>query len=213
MRFNLIGKWRSTVQSPTVIKEKECCRNKCLSRLNSSQIEKTRETFQRSYPSYRHQRGFVFEWFQLNQPRVLQFTYRVCGISTCYKAWIAALGIPRSTFFSWKKDYCNGRTCPDHGAALTFKRSDVSDAMINFLQKYFEENCDYLPTKNLMHLPASSSQADIYFEAIEVMKSLGQMCWSLSSFKKIWKQYFPQVKITKVWMLLLIFLLLFYVFI
>lgn len=170
----------------------------CLSRLSSDQIVKTRENFQRKYPTYRHQREFILEWFEFNQPSPLQFVYHVCGIPVCYKAWITALGIPRSTFYSWKKDYCNGRINPEHGAALTIKRSDVSDAMINFLQKFFEENCDYLPTGNLWHLPSSSSKADIYCEAEEVLKSQGQRCCSLTNFAKIWKQYFSQVKIPKV---------------
>lgn len=178
--------------------DESCCAESCLNKLTKDQIVKARENFRRKYPTYRHQREFILDWFECNQPSAGEFVYFVSGISTCYKAWIRVLGIPRSTFYNWRRDFCNGRTNAEHGASLTLKPCEVSEAALNFIQKYFEENCDYLPTGDLWHLPSSSSKSDIFKEMQETLRSRGQPCCSMTHFLKIWKQNFPQVKIPKV---------------
>lgn len=157
-----------------------------------------REQYRRKFPSYRCQREHILDWFQNNQPNPGEFVYSVCGIRTCYKAFITALGIPRSTFFSWKSDFLKGRVNPEHGTALTLKRSDISDAVLFFLKMYFEENCDFLPTGDVWHLPSSSSKVDIFKEMNECFRRQGQFTCSLTYFTSMWKQFFPYVKIPKV---------------
>lgn len=91
-----------------------------------------------------------------------------------------------------------GRINPDHGASLTIKPSPKSETALHFMQKYFEENCDYLPTSDVWHLPSSSSKADVFQEMQQTLHARGQVCCTMTNFVKLWRQQFPQVKIPKV---------------
>ena len=191
------AKRRSSIQDPRDLNT-SCCDDMCLSRLNKAQLVKAREHYRMKYPTYRHQREHILDWFETNQPTLGNFVYNVCGITTCYKAFITVLGIPRSTFFSWKRDFCNGRVSPEHGAALTLKRSDVLDAATYFLQQFFENNCDYMPTGDVWHLPSSTSKIDVFHEMRGALRLQSQVSCSYTYFSQIWSQFFHHVKIPKV---------------
>lgn len=140
----------------------------------------------------------MFSWFECNQPSPGEFAYSISGISTCWKAWIGVLGIPRSTFFNWKADFGKGRINPDHGSSLTIRPNLKSETAVHFMTKYFSENCDFLPTSDIWHLPSSSSRVDVFQEMYQTLKARNQPCCTQTHFVRSWKQHFPHVKIPKV---------------
>ena len=198
--FFFSAKKRSSIRHPKDVANNtpHCCKDDCLKKLTEGQILKAREMFLNSCPNYFRQRQYVLDWLESNHLLSREFAFHISGVKTCYSTWITVLGIPRRTFFRWKRDFLNGRLCADHGNRLSLRNSPATEAVVNFLEKFFEENCDYMPTGNLMHLPSSFSKCDIYEEMKEVLCELGQPCPSEALFAKVWKERFPQFKIPKV---------------
>lgn len=198
--FLFTGKHRSTVTAPEQLIHEPCCsENSCLQKLLSvSQLKKTRENFCRDYPNYGLQRQFIFNWLDGNQPTEGEFSYSISGITVCWSAWTKTLGITRRRFFELKREYLLGRRSAWHGASLTTKGCLQSEALINFLDKYFAENCDYMPNSSVWHLTSSSRKVDVFEEFTETMESSGQPKCSEALFRKIWNERYPHVKIPKV---------------
>lgn len=197
--FFLLARRRDSVKDPKSLSAASCCSVNCISvKLDEAQRVKARELFRFKNPTYRHQRDFIFNWFEDNQPTPGEFTYSIMGVSVCWKTWILVLGIPRSTFFNWKSDFLKGRVNPDHGASLTLKRCPKTEVALHFLESFFKENCDYLPTSDVWNLPSSSSKDEIYDEMATSVEARGQPCCSKPNFIKLWNQQFPHVKIPKV---------------
>ena len=195
-----IGKHRSTISSPEQLTEENCCtQKKCLQTLLSiSQMKRARENFCQEYSTYEKQRKFILNWFENNQPTSGEFAYTISGINVCWSAWITVLGITRRRFFELKRDFLNGRRNERHGAALTSRETPHREAVINFLDRYFQENCDYMPNSSVWHLTSSSRKADVFQELREDMQSTSQPVCSESFFRKIWNERYSHVKIPKV---------------
>ena len=70
--------------------------------------------------------------------------------------------------------------------------------MVNFLDRYFEDNCDYMPNSNVRHLTSSSRKVEVFQEFKEYMESSSQPICSKSFFRKIWNKRYSHVKIPKV---------------
>lgn len=195
-----IGKHRSTVSSPEQLVAEICCTEKsCLQKLLSfSQIQRARELFCQEYPTYEKQRKYVLNWFESNQPEDGVFAYTISGINVCWSAWTKVLGITRRRFFELKKDFLLGRRSEQHGASLTTRDKPHEEAVVNFLDRYFEENCDFMPNSRTWHLTSSTSKGEIYEEFKLTMEATGQPVCSESFFRKIWKERYSHVKIPKV---------------
>lgn len=200
VRFFLIGKHRSTVATPEELVKEACCHETfCLKKLLAvSQMKKARENFCRDYPTYESQRQFVFNWFDDYQPTAGVFSYYISGIKVCWSAWTKVLGITRRRFFELKREFLLGRRSALHGASLTTKDCPQSEAVINFLDRYFAENCDYMPNSRVWHLTSSSRKVEVFQEFQETTASTGQTKCSESLFRKIWNERYSHVKIPKV---------------
>ena len=73
-----------------------------------------------------------------------------------------------------------------------------TEAVLNFLNKYFAESCDYMPNSSVWHLTSTSRKVDVFEEFKETMEATGQPVCTESLFRKIWKENFSHVKIPKV---------------
>ena len=162
----VIGKHRSSISSPEQLLEENCCtQRKCLQKLLSiSQMRRARENFCQEHSNYEKQRKFILNWFDNNQPSSGEFAYTISGISVCWSAWTKVLGITRRRFFELKRDFLLGRRNEQHGASLTSKEAPHREAVLNFLDRYFTENCDYMPNSSVWHLTSSSRKADVFQE-------------------------------------------------
>ena len=100
--------------------------------------------------------------------------------------------------FSNSKEYLLGRRSSQHGASVMYRDRLQTEAVVNFLEKYFSENCDYMPNCSVWHLTSSSQKKEVFEEFTETMKSTGQPTSSESLFRSIWNSRFPHVKIPKV---------------
>lgn len=132
----------------------------------------------------------------ISQPT--EFAFTISGINVCWSAWTKVLGITQRRFFGLKRDFLLGRRSEEHGASLTTRDSPQREAVINFLDRYFEENCDYMPNSSVWHLTSSSRKVDVFQEFKENMESTSQPICSECLFWKIWNERYPHVKIPKV---------------
>ena len=128
-------------------------------------MKKAREHFCQDYLTYKLQRQFLFNWLNDNQPTAGVFRYYISGIKVCWSAWTKVLGITRRRFFELKREFLLGRRCACHGASLTTKDCPQSKAVINFLDRYFTENCDYMPNSSMWHLTSSSRKNEVFKES------------------------------------------------
>ena len=161
-------------------------------------MKKAREHFCQDYLTYELQRQFLFNWLDDNQPTAGVFRYYISGIKVCWSAWTKVLGITCRRFFELKREFLLGRRCACHGASLTTKDCPQSKAVINFLDRYFTENCDYMPNSSMWHLTSSSRKNEVFKEFQETTESTGQPSCSESLFRKIWNERYSHVKIPKV---------------
>lgn len=175
MRFFLIEKHQSTVATPEELVKGACCHETfCLKKLLAvSQMKKARENFCWDYPKYESQRQFVFNWFDDYQPTGGDFSYYISDIKVCWSAWTKVLGITRRRFFELKRELLLGRRSALHGVCL---------------ERYFAENCDYMPNLRVWHLTSSSRKVKVFQEFQETTASIGQTKCSGSLFRKIWNE-------------------------
>jgi hypothetical protein len=113
---------------------------------------------------------------------------------------MSVLGITRRKFFQIKKEFLtNHRWSGIHANTGGCNLSWNSEAVVNYLTKYFEQMCDNLPTGNIMHLHSNIRKHEI-FEQVKknCLKGQGQQCCSYTTFSALWKKHFPNVKIPKV---------------
>lgn len=200
MTLSVIGKHRSTISSPEQLLEENCCtERKCLQKLLSiSQMRRARENFCQEHSTYEKQRKFILNWLDNNQPSSGEFAYTISGINACWSAWTKVLGITRRRFFELKQDFFLGRRNEQHGASLTSREAPHTEAVLNFLDMYFTENCDYMPNSSVWHLTSSSCKADVFQEFTEHMETTNQPVCSETFFRKIWNERYSHVKIPKV---------------
>lgn len=180
--------------------QEKCCREKrCLKDvLSVAQMRKAREVFCQDYPTYVSQREYILNWFDRNQPTTGEFTFSISGFQVCWNAFVKVLGITERRFFELNKDFLNGRRSAEHGSFFTSKACPQTEAAKSFLQKYFSENCDYMPNSNVWHLTSSSRKVEVYEEFRETMQATGKPSCSQSLFRRIWNTDFSHVKIPKV---------------
>lgn len=199
MTLSVIGKHRSTISSPEQLLEENCCtERKCLQKLLSiSQMRRARENFCQEHSTYEKQRKFILNWLDNNQPSSGEFAYTISGINACWSAWTKVLGITRR-FFELKRDFFLGWRNEQHGASLTSREAPHTEAVLNFLDRYFTENCDYMPNSSVWHLTSSSCKADVFQEFTEHMETTNQPVCSETFFRKIWNERYSHVKIPKV---------------
>ena len=195
-----VGKHRSTVLKPENLPQGNCCaENQCLQKvLSVGQMKKACENFCQDNSTYESQRRYIFNWLDQNQPTVGEFAYYISGLRVCWNAWTKVLGITQRRFFQLKKEYLLGRCSSQHGASVMYRDRLQTEAVVNFLEKYFSENCDYMPNCSVWHLTSSSRKKEVFEEFTETMKSTGQPTSSESLFRSIWNSRFPHVKIPKV---------------
>lgn len=161
-------------------------------------MRRARENFCQEHSNYEKQRKFILNWFYNNQPSSGEFAYTISGISVCWSAWTKVLGITRRRFFELKRDFLLGRRNAQHGASLTSREAPQREAVLNFLDRYFTENCDYMPNSSVWHLSSSSHKADVFQEFTEHMESTNQPVCSETFFRKLWNENYSHVKIPKV---------------
>ena len=81
------------------------------------------------------------------------------------------LGLPKEGFFELKQDFLLGRHNKQHGMSLMSRKAPHREAMLNFLVRYFTENCDYMPQSNMWHLTSSNHKTDMFQEFPELMET------------------------------------------
>ena len=142
-----VGKHRSTVLKPENLPQRNCCaENQCLQKvLSVGQMKKACENFCQDNSTYESQRRYIFNWLDQNQPTVGEFAYYISRLRVCWNAWTKVLGITQRRFFQLKKEYLLGRCSSQHGASVMYRDRLQTEAVVNFLEKYFSENCDYMP--------------------------------------------------------------------
>ena len=177
----------------------ECCtQSQCLKKLRLEQIQKARDNFCREHPTYESQRKYVFHWLDSNQPETGTFVFSISGLTVCWKAWTMALGITSRRFYSLKSDYLNGRRSEKHGSFTNVPHSEETDHVIRFLERYFAENCDFMPNTTNWHLPSNTKRSDVYQDMFRIMTIEGISPTSNSTFRRVWNTNFGHVKIPKV---------------
>ena len=174
--------------------EKQCLQEV----LSVEQMRKARGGFCQEYSTYKLQRQYILNWFDQNQPIAGEFTYSISGLSVCSNAWTKVLGITRRRFFLRKKEYLLGRRSSQHGASLIYRDQQKTESAKNFLEKYFTENCDFMPNSSVWHLTSTSRKTEVYQEFQETMRSTRESPCSESLFRSIWNTCFSHVKIPKV---------------
>ena len=121
---------------------------------------------------YEKQRKYVFNWLENNQPTEVEFGYTISGIKVCWSAWMKVLSITRRRFFGLKRDFPLGRHSEQHGPSFTTRDSPQTEAVVNFLDRYFKENCDYMPNSSVWHLTSSSRKVEVFQENMESTSQL-----------------------------------------
>ena len=173
--------------------------------LSVDQIKKARDTFCQDYGSYESQRQYIFNWLDQNQPSIGVFVFFISGLRVCWSAWTKVLGITERRFFQLKREYLLGRRNSVHGGSVMYRDKLQTEAVVNFLDKYFAENCDYMPNSRVWHLTSSGRKREVYEEFIETMEATSQPKCSESLFRSVWKSRYSHVKFPKVKIALLLF--------
>ena len=186
--------------TPEQLPLQNCCsERRCLANvLSIAQMRKAREIFCQNHPTYDSQRQFILDWLDSNQPTKGEFVFYISGLQVCWNAFIKVLGITERRFFGLKRDYLNERQSGIHGGFLTSRESPQTEAVKHFLEKYFAENCDYMPNSSVWHLTSSSRKAEVYQEFCETMQATGHPTCSQALFRRMWNTDFGHVKIPKV---------------
>jgi len=175
-----------------------CCNDECLKKLTLEQLKKARDNFYKDCPTYELQRKMILDWFDNNQPERGTFTYTISGLPVCWSAWTRTLGITIRRFYNLKADYLKGRVSEKHGSFANIPYSDETDKVIRFLDRYFKEQCDYMPNTTNWHLSSNTKKSDVYQDMCRAMEAKGMSVCSNATFTKVWNTHFSHVKIPKV---------------
>lgn len=124
--------------------------------------------------------------------------YSIAGEEVCETAFRMVYGLRYNRFSSLKAKYSGGVVLYEHGRFGRGQYTDASIRAISWLRMFINKLGDHMPTKDEIHLPPCLTKSDVYGLAAEDLSQGSLECCGMSTFYKIWKKEFPNVKIPHV---------------
>ena len=178
---------------------RHCCSKKkvtCFKLLTQATIERIRTSVYSL--SETEQTQPIFNYLLEHSKSDRAVLYTVGGQEVCETCFRMVYGFRYNRFNSVKVKFQHGVVMAEHGRLGRGEISGVSVRVISWLRIFVDKVGDKMPTSMVTHLPSCLTKADVYCLAYDDLTQGGLECCKISTFYKIWKENFSDVKIPKV---------------
>ncbi|XP_074659473.1 uncharacterized protein LOC141912156 [Tubulanus polymorphus] len=177
-----------------------CCDEWCLAEIPLQKISDVRSDFQ-SLKMY-EQKQFILDYLLHHSIETdtdsLNVIFTIGAFKTCSRAWMLALGIKKSRYYSIKREFTEGsaKSISPPGISRSGSFTSASQVTMAWLREYCEKFADKLPNQEKLHLPSCLTKGDV-FRMCEEELGTDNVC-SESHFYHLWRNHFENVSIPKV---------------
>ena len=186
---------------------KRCCDRKqitCFKLLSQADIDKVRQEYY-SLSTEVDQTQFILTYMRSHSKSDKSILYSVAGHVVCEACFRMAYGIRYNRFTAVKKKFLSGVILAEHGLRGIRRSSCAQIRLISWLRTFIHKVGDKLPMSDEIHLPSCLTKGDVYALAVDDLTQGGLECSGMSTFYEVWKSEFPNVKIPKVCLIIVIF--------
>ena len=184
---------------------KRCCDQKqitCFKLFSQADIDKIRQEYY-SLSTEVDQTQFLLSYMRNHSKSDNSILYSVAGHVVCETCFRIAYGIRYNRFAAVKKKLLSGVVLAEHGLLGIRRSSCAQIRLISWLRTFIHKVSDKLPMCDEIHLPSCLTKADVYALAVDDLTQGGLECSKMSTFYEVWKSEFPNVKIPKVFLIIM----------
>ncbi|XP_030841361.1 uncharacterized protein LOC115924008 isoform X2 [Strongylocentrotus purpuratus] len=178
-------------------KRGRCCSTDCLARVTRADAAAARIAFKEK--SLGDQRTWLMEYFRTHSSRSenesLQFSYNIGLEQVCATAWHQVVGIVRSRFYYWQKQFRDGLLYPLPANCL--RKGHKINKTLNAkteLNAFARSYGDRMPDRESVNLPHGFTKREVYRR---IRQDNAEVC-SETHFKRIWRKEEQHITIPKV---------------
>lgn len=173
--------------------QNSCCSGNCLQSFKCGDVKRMRMKFWCKQSKERKQ--WIFDKFseQGNIDKSMQFlTER--GVKVCQNAFMIIYGINKSVYYRQRRRFIQGVTSPSNHRFR--QRTTKYLSAMNWFENYFSFHGDRMPDCNILFLPYRTRKFVLFKQ---YKNELGlQNDLKRSTFYRMWRASFPNVKIKEV---------------
>lgn len=174
-----------------------CCSSDCLARVTRADAAAARSAFKEK--SLCDQRIWLLEYFRTHSSQAdegsFQFSFNIGLEPVCATAWYQVVGIVRSRFYYWQKQFRDGMLypLPANFQRRGYKTQRTLNAKTQ-LDQIAHNYGDRMPNQEKLNLPSCFTKREVY----ERIKNDNAEVCSESHFKRVWRSEGQHITIPKV---------------
>ena len=183
---------KALTSSKQISCETECCKRQCLKELDNVYIKNMKKDYYTK--SLKERKEYIFDKLSdAHWMKKIPYINVRNGNRLCPKSFMSSIGITKSTFYRHVESYKSG-SCTSRPKIR--QKNIVTLEAVSWLEDYLSSHGDRMPDSGDIALPYKTRKIALFRQYNRDMESRPRI--SRASFYKLWKSYFSQAKVKKV---------------